>query len=139
MRIDRAFLPASALLVLALAVGCLGIANALAVAVEERRREVGTLRALGARRREVVRLIVAEAMVLGLFGVLLGLALGTLLSYLWVVVHVRHVLGWVIGYHFAPAGTLLGVIAALAVAPFAASWPARRAARLHPVESLAGE
>jgi putative ABC transport system permease protein len=50
-RIDRAFLPSSALLALAVVVGCLGIANALAIAVEERQREVATLRALGARRR----------------------------------------------------------------------------------------
>jgi putative ABC transport system permease protein len=138
-RIDRAFLPASPLLALAIAVGCLGIANALAVAVEERRRELGTLRALGARRRDVVRLVVGEALVLGLLGVLLGLALGTILSYLWIVVHVRHVLGWVIGYHFAALGTLAGVVAALAMAPVAASWPARRAARLSPVEALASE
>jgi putative ABC transport system permease protein len=138
-RIERAFLPATGFLALAIAVGSLGIANALAVAVEERRREVGTLRALGARRREVVRLVVAEATVLGLLGVLLGLGLGVLLSYLWVTVHVRHVLGWVIDYHFALAQTVVGIVTALAVAPLAASWPARQAARRSPVEALASE
>jgi putative ABC transport system permease protein len=138
-RIDRAFLPSSALLLLAVVVGCLGIANALAVAVEERQREVGTLRALGARRRDITRLVVGEATVLGLLGVVLGLGLGVVLSYLWVVVHVRHLLGWIIGYHFAPAGAALGIAAALVVAPVAAWWPARRAARLSPVRALASE
>jgi putative ABC transport system permease protein len=138
-RIERAFLPTSALLALAVVVGCLGIANALAVAVEERRREVGTLRAIGMRRREVARLVMGEAVVLGMLGVLLGLGLGTLLSYLWVTLHVRHILGWTIGYHFAPMGTLVGVVAALLVAPFAAWWPAGRAARLTPIEALASE
>jgi putative ABC transport system permease protein len=125
--------------VLAVVVGCLGIANALAIAVEERQREIGTLRALGARRREIARLVVGEAMVLGLLGVMLGLGLGVLLSYLWVVLHVRHLLGWIIGYHFAPAGVAVGVAAALVVAPVAAWWPARRAARLSPVQALASE
>jgi putative ABC transport system permease protein len=138
-RIDRAFLPSSALLVLAVVVGCLGIANALAIAVEERQREIGTLRALGARRREIALLVVGEATVLGLLGVLLGLGLGVLLSYLWVVLHVRHLLGWIIGYHFAPAGVVVGIAAALVVAPVAAWWPARRAARLSPVRALASE
>jgi len=138
-RIDRAFLPTSALVVLAVVIGCLGIANALAVAVEERRREVGTLRALGARRGEVARLVIAEATALGLLGVILGLGLGALLSYLWITLHVRQILGWSIDYHFARAGTLVGVVAALIVAPLAAWWTARRAARLDPVQALASD
>ena len=138
-RIDRAFLPTSALIVLAVAVGCLAIANALAIAVEERGREVGTLRALGARRREITRLVVGEATVLALLGVMLGLGLGVLLSCLWVMVYVRHVIGWIIDYHFAAAGVAVGIGAALIVAPVAAWWPARRAARLSPVRALASE
>ena len=138
-RVDRAFLPASSLLVFAIVVGCLGIANSLHVAITERVREIGILRSVGARRREIARLIVTEAGVLGLLGAFLGLALGVLLSYIWVVIHVRHFLGWVLEYHFALAGSLSGVGAALVTAPLAGWWPARRAALLQPVQALAHE
>jgi putative ABC transport system permease protein len=138
-RIDRAFLPASTLLVLGIVVGCVGIANSQQVAVTERRREIGLLRALGARRRDVSRLIVVEAGAIGLVGALLGLALGAVLSYIWVVVHVRHFLGWIIDYHFAGSGALLGVVTSLTTAPLAGWLPAHRAARLPPVLALARE
>jgi len=136
-RIDRAFLPLSALFVLAVVVGCLGIANSLQVAVSERVHEIRVLRSVGARRREVMGVVVAEATVLGLLGVLLGLGLGVLLSYVWVAVHVRHFLGWIIEYHFAATGSLVGVAAALATAPLAAWLPARRAAAMLPAASFA--
>jgi len=118
-------------------VGCLGIANSLQVAVSERVHEIGLLRSIGTRRREVTRIIVSEATVLGLVRVMLGIALGVLLSYVWVAVHVRHFLGWIIEYHFAPRGSLVGVAAALATAPLAGWLPARRAAAMLPVASLA--
>jgi putative ABC transport system permease protein len=136
-RIDRAFVPLSALFFLAILVGCLGIANSLQVAMSERVHEVGLLRTLGARRRDVGRVVVTEATMLGLVGVLLGSGLGALLSYVWVAVHVRHLLGWIIEYHFALRGSLAGVAAALVTVPIAAWPPARRAAAATPVEALA--
>jgi putative ABC transport system permease protein len=81
--------------------------------------------------------VVIEATMLGLVGVLLGGGLGALLSYVWVAVHVRHLLGWIIEYHFALRGSLVGVAAALATVPIAAWPPARRAAATTPVEALA--
>lgn len=124
---------------LAVAIGCLGIANSLQVAVHERADELRVLRTVGARRRDVMGVVVAEAAVLGLLGVLLGLALGVLLSYVWVALHVRHVLGWVIEYDFATEGSLVGVAAALATAPLAGWLPARRAATMLAASSLAHE
>ena len=138
-RIDRAFLPASSLFVLAIVVGCFGIANSLQVSLTERVREIGMLRSLGSRRRDVVQLIVTEAGVIGLLGALLGLGLGAALSYVWVAIHVRHYLGWIIEYHFALAGAVVGFGAALLTAPLAGWRPARRAARMSPVEALAHE
>jgi putative ABC transport system permease protein len=136
-RIDRAFLPLSALFVLAVGVGCLGIANSLQVAVSERVHEIRVLRSVGARRRDVMGVVVAEATVLGLLGALLGLGLGVLLSYVWVAVHVRHFLGWIIEYDFAVAGSLVGIAAALATAPLAGLLPARRAAAMPTASALA--
>jgi putative ABC transport system permease protein len=138
-RLRGAFMPTAALFVLAVIIGCLGIANSLYIAVSERVREIGILRSLGLRRREIVRLVVAEAGALGLLGALLGVGLGALLSYLWVALHVRHTLGWVIEYHFAVGGTLVGIAAALVTAPLAGWRPARQAARTPPIAALAHE
>jgi putative ABC transport system permease protein len=95
------------------------------------------LRSIGMLRREVVYLIASEAGVLGIVSALLGLALGSLLSYVWVAVHVRHILGWVIDYHFSVWGSLVAVSAALVLAPLAGWRPARHAARMLPVVALA--
>jgi putative ABC transport system permease protein len=138
-RIDGAFAPTVAIFVLAVLVGCIGITNALYVSVAERVREIGVLRSLGLRRRDVTRLVVAEAGASGLLGAILGVGLGVLLSYLWVAVHLRYILGWVIDYHLAVGGTALGVAIALFTAPLAGWRPARAAAALAPVTALAQE
>ena len=62
--------------VVALAIAALGIANALMAAVRERRREIGVLKAIGARDRDVMRTFLVEAGTLGFVGGVLGTALG---------------------------------------------------------------
>ena len=70
---------------LALAVASLGIINTLVMAILERRREIGVLKALGAADRDVRQLFFAEAGVMGLaggvFGVLLGWAIGRAIQF----------------------------------------------------------
>jgi len=66
--------------VVALAIAALGIANALFAAVRERRREIGVLKAIGARDRDVLRTILVEAATLGLFGGVLGTAVGAAMA-----------------------------------------------------------
>ena len=61
---------------IALLIGILGIANTMAMSVFERTREIGILRALGWKRRQVLILIQLEAAVLGLGGGFLGIAVG---------------------------------------------------------------
>ncbi len=62
--------------VIALTVAALGIANALLAAVRERQREIGVLKAIGARDRDVLAVFVVEAGVLGFVGGVLGTGLG---------------------------------------------------------------
>jgi hypothetical protein len=62
--------------VVALAIAALGIANALLAAVRERRREIGVMKAIGARDRDVLRTFLVEAGTLGLLGGVLGTAIG---------------------------------------------------------------
>src|SRR5207302_959385 len=64
------------LLALAILIAVLGIVNTLALSVLERTRELGLLRAIGLRRWQAVRMVTVEAVVISVFGALLGLAVG---------------------------------------------------------------
>jgi hypothetical protein len=67
--------------VVALAIAALGIANALLAAVRERRREIGVMKAIGARDRDVMRTFLVEAGCLGLVGGLVGTVLGIVIFF----------------------------------------------------------
>ncbi|MER6314823.1 ABC transporter permease [Streptomyces sp. NPDC001581] len=117
-----------ALLSMALAIAALGIANTLAMSVLERRKEIGTLRALGVDRAGVSRMIRLEALVLGGIGATLGTALGVFLGWALGRTLQENVAGYAL---VLPWGRLaLGVLVALAGALAASLWPARRAARV---------
>jgi putative ABC transport system permease protein len=58
----------------------IGIMNTMAIAIRERTREIGTLRAMGMQRGQVMRMFLAEAVLLGLFGAVAGAVLGVVVS-----------------------------------------------------------
>ncbi len=107
-------------------VGGASLATAMAANVRERRREIGTLMALGATPRYVQSLFLGKALVLGLcagtIGCLLGLATAIIAGPTWAGVTVS----------VLPATAVLSVIVATLVAVAAAWWPSRQAARLDP-------
>ncbi|MFF4317846.1 FtsX-like permease family protein [Streptomyces sp. NPDC001568] len=117
-----------ALLSMAMVIAALGITNTLAMSVLERRKEIGTLRALGMDRAGVTRMIRLEALLLGGLGAALGTVLGVFLG--WALG--RTLQESVVGYALViPWGRLaLGALIALAGALLASLWPARRAARV---------
>jgi putative ABC transport system permease protein len=125
-----------------LAVVLLGIVNAMLMTVLERTREIGTMLAVGMRRRQVVRLFVLEGVVIGVFGALLGLAVGVALVMFF---HAKGIPlpapGATVDSVVRPYVTLQFVLGALLGTPFGAAlatlWPAWRASRLRPVEALA--
>ena len=65
------------LLALAMLIAVLGIVNTLALSVLERTRELGLLRAIGLGRAQTMRMVTVEAVVISVFGALLGVAVGT--------------------------------------------------------------
>ena len=125
---------------LALTVACLGIINTLVMAILERRREIGILKALGATDRDVRSLFFAEAGVMGLFGGFFGVALGWLIgsALTWgttIYLHRQNLPGVKISY--IPWWLALGaIIFAILVSLVAGLYPASRAARLNPVDAL---
>ena len=121
------------LLVLCLVVAFFGIVNTMALAVLERTREIGLLRAVGMTRRQLQSSVRWEAAIISLFGSLLGVVLGLLLGWAAVIAipdtFVNQVgIPWnqLVAYLFV--GGLLGVIAAW--------FPARRAARLDVLDAI---
>jgi putative ABC transport system permease protein len=125
---------------LALVVATLGIVNTLVMAILERRREIGVLKALGAADRDVRQLFLSEAGVMGLlggiFGTGLGWAIGRVLTFGTDLYLQRRNLP-AVDICFVPWWLALGaVIFAVGVSLLAGIYPASRAARLNPVEAL---
>ena len=125
-----------ALLMLAVVIALLGIANTLALSIYERTRELGLLRAVGMGRSQVRSTVRWEAIIIAVFGTTLGLAVGTFF-------------GWAIVRALADEGidTLTVPVTSLAVVTLiagfagamAAVMPARRAAKLDVLKALVTE
>jgi putative ABC transport system permease protein len=115
-----------------LLVGGIGIMNIMLVSVRERTREIGVRMAVGARRRDVLLQFLVEAVVVSLFGGLLGLGLGYGAAVL-----IADLGGWptiVPSYAIA-----MSLAVSVSVGLLFGVGPARRAARLDPVEALRQE
>jgi putative ABC transport system permease protein len=125
---------------LALAVATLGIVNTLVMAILERRREIGILKALGAADSDVQQLFFVEAGVMGFLGGILGVSLGWLLGRALtfgtnVYLHRQNLNS--IELSSVPWWLVLsGLVFAVLVSLAAGLYPASRAAKLNPVDAL---
>jgi putative ABC transport system permease protein len=131
---DRTFAITYALEAIAVIVAVMGVAGALLALVIDRRRELGLLRFLGAATRQIRKLIVVEAGLLGLLSTLAGVALGFALSLILIFVINKQSFGWTIRFHW-PVTVLLGALLVVYVATVLAGlYPASVAVRLNPIE-----
>lgn len=122
------------LLALAVIIAVLGIMNTLALSVSERRAEIGMLRAVGFQRSQVGRMIRLEAMVIALYGAVIGSLIGLGLG--WCFIRCLTGMGLsVIAVPWVQVG--LTVLAAGVVGLVAALLPARSAAKTKPLEAIA--
>ena len=122
------------LLGLAVVIAVLGIATTIGLSVHERTRELGVLRAIGMERRQVRRSIRLEAVVIALFGTVLGLAMG--LGFTAAAISTLSDEGF--GSPTIPASTLFAiVVGAIAAGTLAAALPARTAARRPVLDAIA--
>ncbi|MFI6173814.1 ABC transporter permease [Nocardia sp. NPDC051052] len=125
---------------IALIVGTFIIYNTFSMIVAQRLRELALLRAVGASRQQVGRSVVAEAFVIGLIGSALGLAGGVGLAFGLSAVLNAFDLGLPTGsMAVLPRTIVVGLLVGLAVTVLSAYAPARRAARIPPVEAMREE
>jgi putative ABC transport system permease protein len=126
------------LLVVALVVS-LGVVSALLISVLQRRRELGLLRAVGASRTQVVFSVLAEALLMGFFGSLIGFGVGLLLHWLTLAVLMQEESGFVFPFVVPWTEAALVMFLAMLVATAAGLFPAIRAMRLNIAEAIAYE
>lgn len=132
--VDQVLGLVTVLLVLTVAIALLGITNTLALSVAERTREIGLLRAVGATRTQVARMIRSEAVLVAALAAALGVALGTGLGAATVVALGRTAPLAVT----VPVGRLGVVVLVATVAGLLAGLaPARRAARMDVLDAIA--
>lgn len=134
--IDLALRLILVLLMLSVLIAALGIVNTLALAVVERTREIGMLRAVGLQRRQTRSMIKYEALVVSLLGGLTGLGLGVLFG-----AAVRDALASEgIDVLSIPYGRLAAYLLAAALVGILASvWPAHRAARTNILHAMTSQ
>jgi putative ABC transport system permease protein len=118
---------------LAIAVGGLAVMNTMLMAVIERTREIGVLRALGWGRRSILGLILREALMLGFLGGLIGILIAFGLIFLMqrsalVGQSLNPIWNWDVFVRAFLVALLLGLVGGL--------YPASRATRLQPTEAL---
>lgn len=114
---------------ISLIVGGVGVMNIMLVSVNERRKEIGIRRALGARRVDIQSQFLTESIILSLLGGVFGILLGIASTWLFC---------WFTGWTFLVnlAAALMGFVVACCVGVFFGLHPAVRAAQLDPVAAL---
>ena len=122
------------LLALAVMVALIGIVNTLMLSVFERTREIGLLRAVGMTRGQVKRMIRAESVVIAVFGAVVGVLMGTALGAA-LAGALRN--NGVTDVSIPFGRLILFLIIAALLGLGAATWPARRAAKLDVLQAIA--
>jgi putative ABC transport system permease protein len=117
---------------IALIVGGIGVMNIMLVSVVERRREIGVRMAVGAKRRDIQIMFLTEAVVLTLFGGLVGVIIGEAVAFMTAMIS-----EWEFHLYIFPL--LVGFFVSALVGIFFGFYPARKASLLDPIETLRAE
>jgi putative ABC transport system permease protein len=115
---------------ISLLVGGIGVMNVMLVTVAERTREIGIRKAIGARRKDILRQFLIESVVMSATGGTIGVTVGLATSIIVGLVQSSFILV------VTPLSVLLALTFSAAVGIFFGYYPARRAAKLDPIEAL---
>ncbi|TCP96965.1 ABC transporter permease [Serpentinicella alkaliphila] len=123
---------------IALIVGCLGIINVMLMSVMERTREIGIMKAIGAKNKDILALFLVEASTISLIGGILGVLSGVAISFIansvisrFIIVNMSLII--------SPKVLFGGIVVAVVTGIIGGLYPARRAAKMRPVEALRHE
>jgi putative ABC transport system permease protein len=134
---EQSFIVNYAVEIVAVVVAIFSVINTLLASVLDRTREIGVVRAIGAVRNQIWKMVVVEAAWIGILGGILGLIAGTIMSYHHVVYNTKVLTGWTFQYYYPYGVALLSLLASVLLCLLAGYFPARQAAST-PIVSAIG-
>lgn len=137
--LGRMFLVNNAITFITMIIAGFGIIITLLASVLERTREIGILRSIGMKRRQISGVVIIESMLLGAAGGVLGAAAGMLIGWINLEGFFRLDLGASLTYHIHYASILWALLFSVFFSALAGLYPARRAAKTNIVEALSYE
>jgi putative ABC transport system permease protein len=135
-QINQLLLIITGLLLFSIMIAVLGISITLALAVFERTREIGLLRAVGMTKRQTRRTVRWEAVIVSVFGAVIGVVLGSLIGVALAIAVPTSVID---GISFSPSTTVIILIGAVLAGLFAALYPSYKASRMNVLDAIATE
>ncbi len=125
---EQSFVVNYAVEIVAVIVAIFSVINTLLASIIDRSREIGVLRAIGATKAQVRKIIVLEAGWMGLLGGLLGLFAGSIMAYHHVVYNTKMLTGWTFQFYYPYDVAVLSLVAAVTLCLFVGYGPAKQAA-----------
>ncbi|CAN5626112.1 ABC transporter permease [soil metagenome] len=137
--VDQFFALMYVQMVIAFFVAVIGLVNTMIISVAERRRELGIFRAIGGLKRQVLKMVMLEAVAISLIGLFVGVIAGVMNAYFLVNTAARVVAGYTLPLIFPISMVMIAVPVVILVAIVSAWFPARSASRLDVVEAIGYE